>query len=172
MLLTHALQVILPVHEHTSVCAPLCACTYLFTPSFSASFMHYCYYHYHYYYHYCYYSCICSFQAAEEEEAAEQLLLQQQQTLRSVGSKGGGAFQPWRGGQGAAAEPHQKPAAKSPGDEPGRSLGLDLRPKVQIKLFTILKQYLHYSRGVTLLTFHTSLQTCLITQQRLEMHEM
>ncbi|DBA68284.1 hypothetical protein WJX79_001596 [Trebouxia sp. C0005] len=67
-------------------------------------------------------------QAAEEEEAAEQLLLQQQQALRSVGSKGG-AFQPWRGGQGAAAEPHQQPAAASPGDEPGRSLGLDLRPK-------------------------------------------
>ncbi len=75
-------------------------------------------------------SCICSFQAAEEEEAAEQLLLQQQQALRSVGSKGGGAFQPWKGGQGAAAEPHQEPAAGSPGDEPGRSLGLDLRPKV------------------------------------------
>ena len=76
-------------------------------------------------------SCICSFQAAEEEEAAEQLLLQQQQALRSVGSKGGCAFQPWRGCQGAAAEPHQDPAARSPGDEPSRSLGLDLRPKVQ-----------------------------------------
>jgi hypothetical protein len=76
-------------------------------------------------------SCICSFQAAEEEEAAERLLLQQQQALRSAGSKGGGAFQPWRGGQGAAADAHQDSAAGSPGDEPSRSLGFDLRPKVQ-----------------------------------------
>jgi len=93
--------------------------------------------------------------------------------LRSVGSKGGGAFQPWRAGQGAAAEPHQEPAAGSPGgDEPGRSLGLDLRPKVHTWLFTVLKWYLLYLRGVTSLKSHASLQTCLITQQRLEMHEM
>ena len=68
-------------------------------------------------------------QAAEEEEAAEQLLLQQQQELRSRGSKGVGAFQPWRGTQGGPAEPRQDPLAGSPEDE-SKSLGFDLRPKV------------------------------------------
>ena len=74
-----------------------------------------------------------SLQAAEEEEAAEQLLLQQQQqqqqALRSAGSKGVGAFQPWRGGQGGPAEARQDPSAGSPGDE-SKSPGFDLRPQV------------------------------------------
>lgn len=79
----------------------------------------------------------CYAQAAEEEEAAEQLLLQQQQTLRSKGSKGMGAFQPWRGGgQGGPAEGRQDPSAGSP-DNTAKSLGFDLRPQVHT-LLTVL----------------------------------